>query len=71
MDDETKQLIMDLVNKLEAKSDVPAGKAPPAAKGNAANLPGTGNMKGMNLPRLQSQLMPDPHFFRRLMGIDV
>jgi len=71
MDEETRQLIMNLVNKLEAKQDVPDGKAHPAAKGNAANPPGAGNMKGMNLPRLQSQLMPDPHFFRRLMGIDV
>jgi hypothetical protein len=66
MDDETKQLIMDLVNKLEAKSDVPGAKATPAA-----NPRGPGNMTGLNLPKLQSQLMPDPHFFRRLMGIDI
>jgi len=71
MDDETKQLIMDLVNKLEAKSDVPGAKAPPVAKGAAANPRGPGNMTGLNLPKLQSQLMPDPHFFRRLMGIDI
>ena len=66
MDNETKQLIMDLVNKLEAKSDATGAKAPPAA-----NLRGPGNMTGLNLPKLQSSLMPDPHFFRRLMGIDI
>jgi hypothetical protein len=71
MDDETKQLIMDLVNKLEAKSDVPGAKATQAAKGPLANPRGPGNMTGLNLPKLQSQLMPDPHFFRRLMGIDI
>jgi len=71
MDEETKQLIMNLVNRLEAKQDVPDGKAHPAAKGPSANPPGTGNMKGLNLSKLQSNLMPDPHFFRRLMGIDI
>ena len=71
MDEETKQLIMNLVNKLEAKSDVPTGKAPSETKGPLPNPQGLGNMRGMNLPKLQATLMPDPHFFRKLMGIDI
>jgi len=71
MDEETKQLIMNLVNKLEAKNDVPAENAPPATKGPLANPGGPGNMKGLNFPNLQPHLIPDPHFFRKLMGIDI
>lgn len=71
MDEETKQLIMNLVNKLEAKQDVPAEKTPPSNKGPLANPHGRGNMGGLNLPNLQPNLMPDPHFFRKLMGIDI
>ena len=64
MDEETKQLIMNLVNKLEEKPDKSAGGTPPNSKG-------PGNMRGMNLPKLQTMLVPDPHFFRKLMGIEI
>jgi len=71
MDDETRQLIMDLVNKLEDKQDKAAGGTPANTKGNSPKPQGAGNMRGLNLPNLQANLMPDPHFFRKLMGIDI
>ena len=43
MDDETKQLIMDLVNKLEAKQDKAAGGTPPNTKGAPPKPQGAGN----------------------------
>ena len=71
MDDETRQLIMDLVNKLEDKQDKAAGGTPPNTKGATPKPQGTGNTSGLNLPKLQGALMPDHHFFRKLMGIDI
>jgi hypothetical protein len=71
MDEETKQLIMNLVDKLEDKQDKSAGGTPPNSKGPLPNPQGPGNMRGMNLPKLQTMLVPDPHFFRKLMGIDI
>jgi hypothetical protein len=71
MDEETKQLIMNLVNKLEDKQDKDSGVTPPNSKRPLSNPKGTGNMRGLNLPNLQANLMPDPHFFRKLMGIDI
>ena len=71
MDEETKQLIMNLVNKLEDKQDKAAGGTPPNSKGPLPKPQGTGNMSGLNIPNLQANLMPDPHFFRKLMGIDI
>ncbi len=71
MDEETKQLIMNLVNKLEEKPDKSAGGTPPNSKGPLPNPQGTGNMRGLNCSKLQTMLVPDPHFFRKLMGIDI
>jgi hypothetical protein len=71
MDEETRQLIMNLVDKLEEKQDKAAGGTPPNAKGAPPNPQGTGNTRGLNLPKLQSTLIPDSHFFRKLMGIDI
>ena len=71
MDDETRQLIMDLVDKLEEKQDKAVGGTPPNTKGAPPKPQGTGNTGGLNLPKLQATLVPDPHYFRKLMGIDI
>jgi hypothetical protein len=69
MDDETRQLIMNLLDKLEDKQDKAAGGTPPNTKGPRSKHQGAGNMRGLNLPNLQANLMLAPHFFRKLTKI--
>lgn len=73
MDEETKSLIMALIERLDHKeeektsSPVLGGPLSPLGGHNQ----GLRGMRGLNFPHLNKYLMPDANYFRRLMGFDV
>jgi len=71
MDRDEKELFMNLLDRLEAKEEEPE-EEPTKTFGlnQKSGRPNIFNLSRTSLFGGQSAMMPDPHYFRKLLGVD-